>query len=383
MNTRKSKIINIEWMFVDKNPYDLIMEDIRQAATEKCNTIIFVALLDGFYAWNPLIWVPMLEKIEEESNKLGIEELVFISGAGRTYEYGLKHKHYFYDNSMSVVKNAYKPHLTKIADYSVDQDKFIFLTGRPARPNRIGLLSKIYDADLLKHGVWSFFPPWNNVDAEWCRQYLKRYNDIEYANFISFCTKSLDKNNEYEQCKTFLGVYEGNKWHDIVKQPYIQNPSFMDISLYNNVKLSVVSEGPIYWEWCSDRFYLTDKTYREILMKKPIIIAGYVEQYQCLKDMGFKTFDDYFLIKDYGLIPDEEERLDAIVKNIEYFMQHSSETFEKIKKDVDFNYKLLYSYFNSQDNFLIYLRAKYNLSKAEVDKFFTQQGLTRLIQVPK
>jgi hypothetical protein len=381
MSNRKTKLINIEWLFVDTSHYDLIMSEVSIAVQERYNTIIFLALMDGFMGWNPSYWIPLIDKIDNKCKKMGIKEIIFISGAGQTYEYGLPHTHYFYDFNLSVVKNSYKPFYNSIDDYSITSDKFMFLTGRPARPNRIGLMHRLYKANLLNKGVWSFFPPWNDIDDKWCKTYLKDLSNEEYHLFLSSCNKTLDVNNEYDNCKKFLGVFEGDNWHDIVHEPYLHNPAFIDLSFYHNVKLSLISEGPIYWEWCSDRFYLTDKTYREILMKKPILLAGYVEQYKQLKRLGFKLFEDYLLIKDYGLIDDEEQRLDAIAKNTEYFL-NNTQNFEMIKNDVDFNSNVLHNHFKNQDKFLDYIETKYNANKEEISFFFGQKGLEHLIRKP-
>jgi hypothetical protein len=381
MNERKSKVINIEWLFVNQDQYDLIMNDVSNAAKENYNTIIFIALLDGFMSWDTSYWLPLIEKIDVASKKLGIQEIIFISGAGGQCQ-GLKHKSYFYDLCMNTVKNAYLGLDKQIKDYTLDLDKFMFLTGRPARPNRIGLMSKLYEANLLDKGIWSFFPPWNNTDNEWCRNYLKKYNNTQYKNFLKDCEKSLDIDNEYNTCKTFLGVYEGDNWHKIADQKYFQNPTFIDFAHYDNVKISIISEGPVYWEWSADKYYLTDKAYREILMKKPILIAGYVEQYKQLQRLGFKTFSEYLLIKDYGFLENEDDRLDAIVKNVEHFLNQGDKHFNEIKKDVDFNSQLLYRYFKKQDNFLLYLKKEYNVSNDDIDFFFKQKGLKKLIQKP-
>jgi hypothetical protein len=193
----------------------------------------------------------------------------------------------------------------------------------------------------------------------------------------------LDSNNEYNSCKQFLGVYEGNNWHSITDEPYIQNPSFIDLDYYDDVKISIISEGPVYWEWSSDRYYLTDKTYREILMKKPIIISGYVEQYKQLKNLGFRMYEDYLLNKNYGTILNEEQKLDAIADNVDYFLKTSESNFDIIKEDVDFNSKLLYSYFRKQDEFLVYLQTEYNVIQEDIDFYFNRAGLEHLIQQPQ
>ena len=58
-----------------------------------------------------------------------------------------------------------------------------------------------------------------------------------------------------------------------------------------------------------------------------------------LKQLGFKTFDQYLLIKDYDNIDDSEHRLDAIVKNTNHWLDNISNNVIQIQVDIKHNFQ--------------------------------------------
>jgi hypothetical protein len=58
--------------------------------------------------------------------------------------------------------------------------------------------------------------------------------------------------------------------------------------------------------------------------------------------MGFKTFEEYLPIPNYDEIDDVEQRLDAIVYNAKYWLEHIVDNEEEIRKDIDHNVDNLY-----------------------------------------
>ena len=61
-------------------------------------------------------------------------------------------------------------------------------------------------------------------------------------------------------------------------------------SLYPNILIDIVAET-----WVAGRtFYLTEKTIRPMLLKKPMIVMGSRDTLDYLHQMGFKTFNDFW-----------------------------------------------------------------------------------------
>ena len=54
--------------------------------------------------------------------------------------------------------------------------------------------------------------------------------------------------------------------------------------------------------------------------------------------MGFKTFKEYLPVE-YDSIVDHEQKLDAIVKNVEFLKNNIKNLEDDIVKDTEYNYK--------------------------------------------
>ncbi len=107
-----------------------------------------------------------------------LKNLYLIAGICEQYQQELNKRNLgyqilFWDYSVGCVWESYKDRLDQVLPWNSSAGRFLFLTGVPSRPNRIGLLSKFYDKKLLSKGSWSFFPPWTDEDKTWCREHLK------------------------------------------------------------------------------------------------------------------------------------------------------------------------------------------------------------------
>ena len=90
----KGKIINIEWLIdfnnddeIDFNQKKLlsILKEIEDAANAGYNCVVLIMLIDGFLIQDPLTFHPMIDFINLESKKLGIQEVIILSGHGETF----------------------------------------------------------------------------------------------------------------------------------------------------------------------------------------------------------------------------------------------------------------------------------------------------------
>ena len=88
--------------------------------------------------------------------------------------------------------------------------------------------------------------------------------------------------------------------------------------------------------------YLTEKTFRAILHKRPFVILGAPGSVDQIKRLGFQTFDNFWSEK-YDLIQDPNDRIRAVVKIIKEINSLSSDQLKdlmyNVKDVVEFNYK--------------------------------------------
>ena len=383
---KKGRVINFEWMR-DYNHYSsdefnilrtrLINEEIDLAAKDGCDTIIGIYLLDGFLQpkANLKDFLTHMHDIKSHAAEQGISNIHIVSGQGENIK-GLPLPYSFFDYNVRMIYNSYKDE--KHPYYNPSNNKFLFLTGMPDRPNRIGLMSKFYDAGMLDKAEWTFFPPWTDVDRKWCRNHLDHYTDTQYDKFLKDCERSFD--GRFETAKNFYGGYDGDTdivWHDVVKTDWVKAPAHIDTSVFTNTLFSIVSEGPNYWD--DDNAFATEKSWRCFYLRHPFIFAGHPDQFQYLKDLGYRTFEQYLPIPDYYKLPNENDRNNAIVENAKYLLEHR-EHDDDIRLDTEENYLQFIKHVITQDNMLAKFKDEFNVPLEELDYYFEGLGYTQLIR---
>jgi hypothetical protein len=94
-----------------------------------------------------------------------------------------------------------------------------------------------------------------------------------------------------------------------------------------------------------DSFYPTEKTFRPMLLKKPFIIMGPVNHLIYLRQMGFKTFGDFWN-EDYDGVS-RRSRYQQIVSVIDFIASKSKDElydmYQRMQPILDHNYNLLIS----------------------------------------
>ena len=331
-----------------------IVDQLETAKLQGVDTVYGLMLIDGFLYRGPEIFpvdipVNLIAGMCEDSN------------------------HLYFNYNHRMVFNSFKN--TRLPNWSGNGTHFLFLGGVPSRANRINLLSKFYDADLLSNAVWTFFPPWTDDDTTWCRNALSHYTEEKYLKFLNDCNKRID--DRYELSKNYSRVSR-EEWdkQDTYNQPWVKDLAWINPQIFADTVLSVISEGNAYPPATNFKF-LTEKTWRAVAMKHPFVFAGYPEQFDYAKSLGLRTFEEYMLIKDYASIQDEDKRLDAVVLNTKYFLENYKNYKDNINADTEHNYSVYMEIVTEQDKFL----ANLPVSEDEKSYWFGQPGLSHLMKL--
>lgn len=389
MNMSRGKIVNFEWM-CDSNHYTvaefdkiattLIKRDIDTALGEGCDTIIGLYLMNGFLQPNsrPAEFILHLNDLKSHAYAAGIKKIILLSGHGETLD-NCPFEYIFLDFNLRMLINSY-PDLNLLPNFNAKNKKFLFLTGMPNRANRIGLMSKYYDKGLLATAEWSFFGPWAPADKSWCRNYLKHYSDEYYNEFLLNCERCFD--DRYHTCKPYYGSYTSAEhpvtWFDVVNTDWVQLPTHIDSKVYSDTLFSIVSEGPNYW--AEDYNFITEKTWRTFLHRHPFIFAGQPAQFDYIKKLGFKTFENYLLIKDYAYINDEDQRLDAVVINTEYWLKNMENSLAEIEKDIEHNYQMFFQHVKTQNEIFKVIEHDFKVPFDQITPYINIKGYPDLIR---
>lgn len=376
----KIKVINLELLYL----YDegatstditnqlrrITVEEMYSAANNGYEHIVFLLLIDGFLYKNNRDFIDTVDLLQTHANNMGIKSISFMPGMAENYP--LKQPIKFFDFHVWLIYQSYKDKPT--AEWNSSSDKFLFLTGQPARFNRVYLVNEFYKSGLLANSMYSFFPAWTDHDIEWSKNFLG-YTTEQYNEFVANCQNTFD--SLYDESKNYSKLDgPGILRERIYDKPWIKDPGLLDIDFFSQTCFSVVSEGNAFHP-ATDYAFLTEKTWRAVINKHPFIIAGYKEQVLYAKQQGLKTFEEYFDIKDYYLIDDEKERMKAVVHNTEYFVKHFKNRVDEIKMDIEHNYNLFFKILEENK------KAIENFEQEDIEKYFNSKTWTNLIRIPK
>lgn len=204
--------------------------------------------------------------------------------------------------------------------HTISSPKGLLLTGKLNKIHRIGLLKTLWDKNLLDPNnlLWSF--PEHDIQKSSLLSYIDNNNNFD--DFYAYCIAHKINNNQ-----NYLRMSED--------PPKFVPKDFTDlIDCYQSTNYSIISET--YFSEAVQG--VTEKTYRAINCKHPFIMAGPVGVLRYLRELGFKTFEEYLPVTDYDKILDPSMRLNAIVENIQAFPQILNQHRSKIDDDVNHNF---------------------------------------------
>ena len=201
--------------------------------------------------------------------------------------------------------------------FSPDNKKYLYLLyNRVPRENRIFLINELIEKGLFEFGAISLNCKKNFVKP----QYMSNTTFDFILNNCPFYTNK----------KVNLDI---NQAAGIV------------VIDYEKTFLSIVTETLID----KDTLFISEKTWKPIIMGHPFIIYGNQNTLKYLKGLGYKTFDRW-IDESYDLEEDTIARCKLIVKEIEKISKYSIDKLKDIREDMyeicEFNRK----YFNQQLN---------------------------------
>jgi len=195
-------------------------------------------------------------------------------------------------------------------------DRYLFLTGKPDKPQRINLLYLLQSQNLLDKCTYSFFI--NSGMAKNSRKFLYFLSDVEFNNFISQHQKNPDNIIILEQSDS---LHYGGIPYDHV--------------LYSDIKFRLISETSMNRETP----WITEKTWLTIANKVPFIIAGDLYSCKYLNELGIQTFDNLFNRPSYDNISQINDRLSCIVEHVKLWIDNQFACdFNTINLHVEHNF---------------------------------------------
>ena len=393
----KTELVNFELWFtydeehnqdkLDRLNVELVIADIKEAITNKnVDCIIGLLLVDGFLYKDNDRFYSILEKIYQEGTELGIKKFYLMPGMCSDYQTELDQRSLHYEIlnwnfPVNQMYQSYKDKLEQVPEWNPDANKFLFLGGVPSRPNRIGLMSKYYDAGLLDRGTWSFFPPWTTDDQQWCREHLSHYTTNQYHAFLQYCDRAVDE--KYAVSKDYSRV-SGKEMadRDLLNSPWLNDCGWIDTEVYRTTSVSIISEGSCYPP-AVDFEFLTEKIWRAVINNHPFIVADHPDRFTFMKQIGLRTFEEYLQVSDYAMLPDEDSRLNTVVTNTRYFLDNVSKHKEQIIEDINHNRTVMFDILEKDNKLVEWMHTELHVTSDSIEKWLMTKDFKTYIRIPK
>ena len=202
--------------------------------------------------------------------------------------------------------------------YNPSSKTFLFLTGKPHRINRIGLLWYLSQGNLLDLCQNSLYV--QDIDRPRVREILESLGSTEPDRFI-------DANINNPDGIAMRYWNDGSCHYRGI--PY-------DPRLYAQNLFRLISESSFHHQ--ANGPWITEKTWLTICNHSAFIMAGDVGTLADLESRGFRTFKEHLAVPDYDQISNASLRMEAIVKNTQHWLTTQLD-HDKIQKDISHNYQ--------------------------------------------
>lgn len=117
-------------------------------------------------------------------------------------------------------------------------------------------------------------------------------------------------------------------------------PTRTNKDIYKNTFCSIICESE-FFEITSN---VSEKTFNAMYNRKPFVILGSPNTLQLIKDLGFKTFDNYWS-EEYDALYDSKERFEKVCETINFIDSHSLNSCQQLlvnmKPILEHNYNRL------------------------------------------
>ena len=197
---------------------------------------------------------------------------------------------------------------------SQEKDKnFIALTSGP-KDFRILTLDRYYKHEFFEY---SYVPVFHWTDHKGIDYNIKNWynfleNNFDFKNHVKFLTELCNDKKEHEKI-----TYNGNTYYKENFNIWLPSENFQTCC---DIVLESYVVGPTF---------ITEKTFKEFVFKRPFLLLGSPGINQSLKELGFELYDDVF---DYSFDfeIDSHKRLNKFWNEIDRFINLRPERFNEM-----------------------------------------------------
>jgi hypothetical protein len=321
-----SQLIDIEQAVWFDNGFDELLDSLESRPDRLVFTLIWEAI--EFKHWEKnfktlvarakelnksvaLIMESWYKPFEQKIMECGVDEIIFV-------DYNLVLIYY------RLIKNQ---ECNVAQHWDPKNNTWLFLTGKPSKPNRLGFLYNLYKEKLLDRCVWSLFVS-DDIEFRRCQSYLSDLDKTQARQWIAEFSRNPD---QISAITTNMGFhYSGIPYGNI----------------YESALFQVVPETNCHF----GTPMLTEKIWLSILNRRPFIVFGNPGTNYALQTLGFDTYDQFLIDLKFDQKYDIKTRYQSLNDNIRHWLDILPEHSLEIAKITEHNYNTLLEYINSDVN---------------------------------
>ena len=220
-----------------------------------------------------------------------------------------------------------------------DSKNWLFLRGKADKPNRLPLLYRFYQDQLLERCHWSLFV--TDRIYQRCRQYLSDLSNDEAKKWLEKFSQSPDGVDVADSAN-------GTHYSGI---PYD--------GIYQSCLFQIVSETSVH----KSNPWITEKTWLPVVNRTPFLIFGDPCSNAKLRHMGFLTFDEFLYDDNFDRSLEWSHRVDSVINNIRYWLDNLSKNTAAVTEIVEHNHHRFLELANKNIKILTELHRKHNMEK--------------------
>ncbi len=327
-----------------------IIEDriIQKIKEDKCKIVLFY-LLEGDFADkehfdginlfvkkynlrnNDVVFVNNNLLLDEISKTNGFEQNFSIIN----YNYFLTNPWFIKEDFLDLENDLnFKLDLGRKINYVCGYEKekkFLVLNRRP-RPHRVVLFTEIMKDENLKNnsvismGGVNIDNPESDID-------LWGANDLKSTMLVweNKYTKLIDDDYKYDKSSgiEFLKSYDNTKNHFIDANPNYNLAFNINETLQTNTFVNIITETL----FSNDTIFLSEKIFKPIFTCQPFIVLGNPYTLRELKNLGFKTFDNFW-DESYDEELNFSKRLEKILDILHLINEKSNEELLQLTRSM-------------------------------------------------
>lgn len=333
--------------FLDKTLKPMLKSFDHQAG----DTIIYSMVLEKFIVSNKEILEQIIYTCESYADSIGSPCYFIIHETARGCD--ITKNNIFYVDTWAWV--TYTHSLTRHRNrWYPNNNKALFLVGKPFKLQRIGLLNEFYKNNTLDYLDFTFhYPPTpenrkkiqssNIIGLNDDTYLIKLLGDIQRpSRDIELENQILSTGFEFTGFPTSLKYYRETCITIVSENSFEVSPP-IDAGFNSTVVEHMVSKYIPY---------LTEKLFRAIVNFHPFILIGDYGINEYVEQRGYKTFNKFFLPFDDSVRFSAPKTIEWAAKSIKYFIDNKDKHLDEIHSMVNHNHKVFMSTVKQEIEFI-------------------------------